>query len=597
MNNEKKTINIKEICEFFKISFQVSPKYSFWKLILSFLSSVLPIISALLWKTILDDIVFPSNSKIFFFIALSIIYCFSIFLNHIINYWHSYIDKIYSSELLIFAEKREIQSCSQFDLSYYDDHEKQNLNKELSKAYKSSADISWGLINFLSAFISFIVSLIIVCNYSVFLGVITIILTVPKFFYSVFYDHKNRNFNIKIAEEKKLMNFYGQAMQNGNVLLDVKLNESYDYFINQYLNLNKIINKKTTRHKIHYELLSLMFDLISSISYIIVVIMTLLDATQGLLSLGTIQYHWSIVENLKNQSLSLMHNIAKIINSKNLIFLLTNFVRNNTSIEINSGDICPSDNIQIEFDHVSFSYPNTDKWVLKDCSFYIREGEKIGIVGLNGSGKTTIIKLLMRFYDPNEGEIRLNGKNIKEYDIVSLRSLFSTMFQENIKYIFIPLREGIALSDYKEKNNDKKLDGACVKSGFSTVLENKNANYDMILNDPLCIKMDNSFDLSGGEWQKLALARTYFRDTKIYIFDEPSASLDVFAEEKIFDNFTQLSYSKTAILISHRLSNMKFCSRIFVLEDGHIVEQGDHNELINLNGKYSYLYNLQIQRY
>ena len=141
------------------------------------------------------------------------------------------------------------------------------------------------------------------------------------------------------------------------------------------------------------------------------------------------------------------------------------------------------------------------------------------------------------------------------------------------------------------------LDQACERSGFSAVLQAGGADYDKILNDPMCIRLENSFNLSGGEWQKLALARTYFRDSAFYIFDEPSASLDVFAEEKIFEDFSRLSERKTAVLISHRLSNMKFCSKILVLDEGKIAEQGSHEELLAMHGIYARLFELQAKRY
>lgn len=141
------------------------------------------------------------------------------------------------------------------------------------------------------------------------------------------------------------------------------------------------------------------------------------------------------------------------------------------------------------------------------------------------------------------------------------------------------------------------LDQACERSGFSAVLQTKGADYDKILNDPMCIQLENSFNLSGGEWQKLALARTYFRNSAFYIFDEPSASLDVFAEEKIFEDFSRLSERKTAVLISHRLSNMRFCSKILVLDEGTIAEQGSHEALLAKHGIYARLFELQASRY
>lgn len=597
MNNEKKTTNIKDIINFFKISFLVSPLHSILKLFISLLTVIFPIVSATLWKSIIDLLVTPLKSKLILLITFAISYFGVLLISGLLKYWHTYIDKIYYLELEVYAEKKEIESSSSFDLSYYDDSQKQSQNKELSKAYKSSAKISWGLISLLCGFISFTLSLVIVCKYNWWIGIITVLLVIPKYFFSVYINKRNREFNIEISEEQRLTNYYGEAMKNGDVLLDVKLNNASNYFYRKYLELSKKTNKKIVHHKIQCGLMCLGVDVLSNLSFFFVIILTILDASTGTISIGTIQYNWNIVDNLKKQALSIVQNGAQIVDNNKLITLLASFVKKASVIESSQGAEISTENLIIEFEHVTFKYPNTDSFVLNDCSFVINSGEKIGLVGLNGSGKTTIVKLLMRFYDPSKGIIRLNGRNIKEYNINSLRMLFSTMFQENPAYIFMPLRDGIALSNYKQKDNDELLNIASNRSGFSSVLKEKNANYDMILNDPRCIHIENSFDLSGGQWQKLSLARAYFRDTNFFIFDEPSASLDVFAEQKIFDDFSNLSKQKTAILISHRLSNMRFCNKIFVLEEGKIVEQGTHMELLSLNGRYAYLYNLQSQRY
>ena len=373
--------------------------------------------------------------------------------------------------------------------------------------------------------------------------------------------------------------------------------EKADYFTHQYLYLSQKLNAQINRHKVKYGLLTLLMDFIANLSFFAVIILTVYDALSGKISIGTIQYSWSIVDNLKNRFLAMLHNVSKQKNNRDSMLLLSEFVEENTAIESSKGDLCPADNLTIEFEHVVFAYPGTSHKILNDVNFTIHSGDKIGLVGLNGSGKTTIVKLLMRFYDPSDGIIKINGKDIRKYDIKSVRAVFSTMFQENIPYVFIPLRDGIALSNYDQRYNKNMLDNACKRSGFFSILQAKGADYDMTLNDPMCIQMENSFNLSGGEWQKLALARTYFRDTAFYIFDEPSASLDVFAEEKIFEDFSRLSENKTAVLISHRLSNMRFCNNILVLDQGKIVEQGSHDELLSKHGIYARLFELQASRY
>ena len=200
-------------------------------------------------------------------------------------------------------------------------------------------------------------------------------------------------------------------------------------------------------------------------------------------------------------------------------------------IEEQSGSKIPSANPKIEFDHVTFRYPNSDTPVLKDCSLTIEPSRKIGLIGLNGSGKSTIVKLLFRFYDPEGGRILVDSVDVREYDVYELRKRFSVLFQEYVMYD-LPLREAIALSDFAEVNNDRKLLAACKRSGFDAVIRDWEDGLDTYLGRTLA---DDGKSLSGGQWQLLGLTRAYFREAPIIVLDEPSASLDPITEHRIFN--------------------------------------------------------------
>ena len=231
--------------------------------------------------------------------------------------------------------------------------------------------------------------------------------------------------------------------------------------------------------------------------------------------------------------------------------------------------------------------------MLKKCSFTIEPHEKIGLIGLNGAGKSTIIKLMFRFYDPEEGCIKLDGVDLKEYDIYAVRKVFGVLFQDYVTYC-LPLREIIALSDFDERFNDEKLKKACDISGASEVIKDWENGYDSVLGRYYA---DNGKDLSGGQWQLVGLARAYFKDSEYMILDEPSAALDPISEDRIFEQLYHLSEGKSSVTISHRLSNTTLADKILVIGDGHIIEQGSHFELLKQNGKYAELFNLQASKY
>ena len=253
----------------------------------------------------------------------------------------------------------------------------------------------------------------------------------------------------------------------------------------------------------------------------------------------------------------------------------------------------PSANPRIAFCNVSFRYPNTEQYVLKGCSFTIEPHEKIGLIGLNGAGKSTIIKLMFRFYDPESGCIRLDGVDLKEYDIYAVRKVFGVLFQDFVTYC-LPLREIIALSDFEERFNDEKLKKACAISGLCEGIKDWEDGYDSVLGRYYA---DNGKDLSGGQWQLVGLARAYFRDSEYMILDEPSDALDPISEDRIFEQLYHLSAGKSSVTISHRLSNTTLADRILVIGDGHIIEQGSHSELLKQNGKYAELFRLQASKY
>lgn len=248
----------------------------------------------------------------------------------------------------------------------------------------------------------------------------------------------------------------------------------------------------------------------------------------------------------------------------------------------------------LEFQNVCFKYPYTEKDVLKGVSFTLNKGDKLSLVGINGSGKSTIIKLMLGLYEINSGKILINGYSMDEYDIRDVRKLFSALFQSFVQYP-LTLRENIALSDYDRASDDDAIISSIKQSGVYDELQEK-------LENGLESYMTRQFDdkgteLSKGQWQKIALSRAYFKNAEIFIFDEPSATLDAEAEDKIFKNFESISEGKTGIMISHRISAARMSNKILVLDGGIITENGTHDELIAANGLYAKFYNLQKEKY
>lgn len=246
----------------------------------------------------------------------------------------------------------------------------------------------------------------------------------------------------------------------------------------------------------------------------------------------------------------------------------------------------------IEFRDVSFQYPGQDQYVLRNVSFRVRAGETVAIVGRNGAGKTTLVKLLARFYDPTAGEILLDGHSLVRYDLVQLRQQISIVFQDFIQY-HLTVRDNIAFGQIEHSGNTKRLEKAAEDSGARSLIQSLPNKFDTVLGRTL----QEGVDLSGGEWQKLGLARAFFRDAQILILDEPTASLDPLAEYELFEQFARLTQNKTSVIISHRFSTVRMADRIIVFEDGQCIEQGSHEELLAQGGIYAKLFVTQAKHY
>lgn len=247
---------------------------------------------------------------------------------------------------------------------------------------------------------------------------------------------------------------------------------------------------------------------------------------------------------------------------------------------------------EFKFENVSFKYPGHDNYVLKDLNITIKDGMNLAIVGINGAGKTSFVKLIMRLYEPTKGRILLNGVDIKTYNREEYYKIFSPVFQ-NIECFALPVYQNVSFKD-EVQTDMERIDSILQKSG----LDKKIYSYEKgVHTNLLKIFDEQGIDLSGGERQRLAMARALYKDGSVVILDEPTAALDALAEDKMYREFENMVGKKTSIFISHRLGSTKFCDKIAMFEEGQIVEEGTHDELMKLNGKYAYMFNIQSKYY
>ncbi len=244
------------------------------------------------------------------------------------------------------------------------------------------------------------------------------------------------------------------------------------------------------------------------------------------------------------------------------------------------------------FENVGYQYPGSDRWAIRNLSFHLQVGEKLALVGENGAGKTTLVKLLARLYDPTEGRILVDGIDLRSFDLEALRQEIGVIFQDFVRYQ-MTASTNIAIGRIEDKENKPRIATSAHQSLADTVIDKLPKGYEQMIGK----RFADGVDLSGGEWQKIALARAYMRDAQLVILDEPTAALDARAEHEVFVRFSELTKGKSAVLISHRFSTVRMADRILVIENGTFSELGTHEELIAKNGRYAELFHLQAKGY
>ncbi len=338
---------------------------------------------------------------------------------------------------------------------------------------------------------------------------------------------------------------------------------------------------------------SLGWGLLSTLSYYGSYSWVLWRAVSGAITLGDMTMYLTIFRQAQNSFRSVVDGLGRLYENNLFLDHLFGFLALEPTMSPNGvGRPVPVSITQgIQFQNVSFRYPGTEQWVLRDINLDIKPGQRIALVGLNGSGKTTLVKLLTRLYDPTEGQILLDGVDLREYSLESLRSRIGVIFQDYVRY-HLTAQENIGFGQIEALEDMPKVVAAAQKGGADPIIQRLPKGYQTRLG-----RRWEGSALSVGEWQKVALSRAFMRDADIVVLDEPTASLDAEAEYAVFRSFGELTAGKIAVLISHRFSTVRMADHIVVLEEGRVTELGSHEELLRLGGTYARLFTIQAQGY
>ena len=411
------------------------------------------------------------------------------------------------------------------------------------------------------------------------------------------YVYRNKTFRYMRhrSKDRRQMDYYAGVMVNKDLVKEIRLMDLSGSFIGKYKSVFAKYYAGIRRLILQEGFWHMAVALMTVIANAVVFVYVAYNVYEGTMELGDYSLYTGALSSILNYANTLVSSTATIYEGTLFIDNMMTFMREKPTVVscLDEPRIPKRGKHTIEFCDVSFAYPGTDRMVLDHVNFRLESGETTVLVGLNGAGKTTLIKLLTRLYDPTEGKILLDGHDLREYDVRALYDLFGIIFQDFGKYA-VTVAENIAFGDVHRKMQEEAIRAAAEESSAAAFIEQLPDGY----NTPLMRYFEeNGTELSIGQWQKLSIARAFYKDSDILILDEPTASLDPLAEQEVFDQFSRLGEEKITVFVSHRLSSATSAHQILVLEYGKIIECGNHAALMAENGRYRELFSTQARRY
>lgn len=581
-----------------RLVYESSPKLSILYFVSTFGSSILPAINLYLGKLIVDAIVLTITNRSNTNINSILIFTGLLFLTNTLNnlLWvfrrHSF--NLLKDVFIKYAVEKIASHTSSLDVAFFENPEfHDKLEKVQREVYSRPFDSMGAATSTIGSTISLLSLVAILIRLAWWAPILLLIISIPRLFFRLHFSYYTYSITDRRSPYNRKINQLINILIGKDFIHEVKIFSLKDYLLNKFhliysgfLKENETLSKKGVVQ-------GFVVDMLSTIFLTLLNLYAIFKAIMRISTIGDLTLFFNTLSRFQTIFSDLSDYISRFY--ENSLFLKHYFEFLEIKPQIvnspNAQKITGHHSLQIVFNNVSFGY-TPEKLILKNINLSISDGKNIALIGENGVGKTTLIKLLLRLYDVTSGEILINGKNIKEIDLESLRSEIGVIFQ-NFKTYEMTVTENIGFGDIKNIGNIKKIKEAAELANASTFIEKFPNQYETVLGK----HFEKGEELSGGQWQKIALARAFFKDSKVLIMDEPTSALDPKSEYEVFKNLIAHTKNKSLILISHRFSTVRLADEIIVLDDGKIAEQGSHESLIKLNGKYAKLYNLQAKWY
>lgn len=604
-NPKLKTLTLKDrlsalqnVPRFFKLVWQTSPGMTLISAALRLLRSAIPIAILYVGKLIIDEVVLlhaakgaAANEQLWQWVAIEF---GLVILSDILNRGISLMDGLLGDLFSNHSSVRIMEHAATLDLDQFEDSV---FYDKLERARQQTVGRTILLSQVMSQVqdiisMAFLAAALVVFN--PWLILLLLVAVVPAFLGESHFNDRSYALTRGQTPERRELDYLRYIGASDETAKEVKIFNLSRFIIDRFQVLsgkfytdNKMLAFKRSGW-------GTVFAIIGSAGYYGAYVFILVKAINGSLSIGDLTFLAGSFRQMRSMLETILNRFTSISQSAVYLSDFFEFFTIQPKItEAIKARPFPKPIMQgFRFEDVGFRYVNSSTWANRHLNFTLHPAEKLALVGENGAGKTTLVKLLARLYDPTEGRILLDGHDLKEYNLAELRMEIGIIFQDFIRYQ-MSFAQNIAIGNIAEKDNRELIKAAAQKSLADQLAEKLPNQYDQ----PLGRRFNEGTELSGGEWQKIALARAYMKDAQLLILDEPTAALDARAEYTVFQRFAELTKGKSAVLISHRFSTVRMADRILVLEKGELIEIGSHEELLAKNGRYAELFQLQAMGY
>ena len=597
INFRESFASLKFVPRFFKEIRSVNPLLFYTNLLLRLCNALLPVLMLWVGKLIIDEVVLQIAADVQDFERLWILVAAEFGLaiaSDLISRGISLTDALLGDQYSINTSVKIIKKTSEINLDQLEDSEFYDKLERARQQTTGRVGLMSNILTQAEDVIVIITLLAGVVTFEPWLIILLVVSIVPTIINEIKFSGTSYSLARSWTQERRELDYLRFVGASDVTAKEVKLFGLSDYLAARFKNLSDQYYQQSKSLAKQRAGWGSFFNVVGTAAYYGAYVFIIFRTVTGIFSLGDLTFLSGAFNRLRAKLQGFFTRFTAITESA--LYLQDYFEFMDLKFDEADGEeklpLPAKIKTGFEFCNVGFKYPKSEMWVVRNVNFDLRMGEKLAFVGENGAGKTTLIKLLLRFYEPTEGEILLDGIPVREYSQAAYQNYFGVIFQDFVKFE-LTLRENIAMGEISEIKDQTRIENAAEKSLANEVISALPGGYDQQLGKRF--KMGK--DLSGGQWQKIAIARAYMKDAEVLILDEPTSALDARAETEAFQRFIKLTEGKTAVIISHRFSTVRIADRIMVLKDGTVHEIGTHEELMKNNALYAELFNLQAAGY